>query len=161
MTANYRAAPGQMFTFTNEWNRVSLAEGEFYTRLYRVIAETQFNPRIALVNNVQYDSQSAVIGWQSRFRWTVTPGQRFLFRLHPQLAGRSVDQPDLHAGPPAVVQDSVYAQVLSAFWSAPILAPTLWAFNALHSARAAELACVRHASVAIRLRQVHEGNRDR
>lgn len=79
MTANYRAAPGQMFTFTNEWNRVSLAEGEFHTRLYRIIAETQFNPRIALVNNVQYDSQSAVIGWQSRFRWTVTPGNDFYF----------------------------------------------------------------------------------
>jgi hypothetical protein len=79
MTANYRAAPGQMFTFTNEWNRVSLVEGEFYTRLYRIIAETQFSPRIALVNNMQYDSQSAVIGWQSRFRWTVRPGNDFYF----------------------------------------------------------------------------------
>ena len=79
LTANLRAAPGQMFTFTNEWNRVSLAEGQFYTRLYRVIAETQFNPRIALVNNVQYDSQSAVIGWQSRFRWIVKPGNDLYF----------------------------------------------------------------------------------
>jgi hypothetical protein len=26
------------------------------------------------VNNVQYDTQSAVIGWQSRFRWIVKPG---------------------------------------------------------------------------------------
>ena len=67
MTVNLRAAPGQMFTLTNEWNRVSLAEGQFYTKLYRVIAETQFNPRIALVNNVQYDTQSAVVGWQSGF----------------------------------------------------------------------------------------------
>ena len=74
MTVNLRAAPGQMFTFANEWNRVSLIEGQFYTRLYRVIAETQFNPRVSLVNNVQYDSQSAVLGWQSRFRWIVTPG---------------------------------------------------------------------------------------
>jgi hypothetical protein len=79
LTANLRAAPGQMFTFTSEWNRVSLAEGRFYTRLYRVIAETQFNPRVALVNNVQYDSQSAVIGWQSRFRWIVKPGSDVYF----------------------------------------------------------------------------------
>jgi len=79
LTANLRAAPGQMFTFTNEWNRVSLAEGRFYTRLYRMIAETQFNPRIALVNNVQYDSQSAVVGWQSRFRWILTPGNGVYF----------------------------------------------------------------------------------
>ena len=105
LTANLRAAPGQMFTFTNEWNRVSLAEGQFYTRLYRVIAETQFNPRIALVNNVQYDSQSAVIGWQSRFRWILNPGQRSLLRLHPQLAGRSAAEPVLHARPPALFKD--------------------------------------------------------
>ena len=75
----YRAAPGHMFTFTNEWNRVSLAEGQFYTKLYRFIAETQFNPRISLVNNIQYDTQSNVIGWQSRFRWIVTPGSDLYF----------------------------------------------------------------------------------
>ena len=83
LTANLRAAPGQMFTFASEWNRGTLAEGTFYTRLYRVIAETQFNPRVALVNNVQYDSQSTVIGWQSRFRWIVTPGSDlYLVYIH-------------------------------------------------------------------------------
>ena len=78
-TVNLRAAPGHFYTFTHEWNRVSLAEGEFTTTLYRAIAETQFNPRISLVNNVQYDTQSAVIGWQLRFRWIVTPGSDFYF----------------------------------------------------------------------------------
>jgi hypothetical protein len=68
-----------MFTFTSEWNRVSLTEGKFDTRLYRVIAETQFNPRISVVNNVQYDSQSSVIGWQSRFRWILKPGNDLYF----------------------------------------------------------------------------------
>jgi hypothetical protein len=29
---------------------------------------------MSLVNNIQYDSQSAVLGWQSRFRWILTPG---------------------------------------------------------------------------------------
>ena len=76
---NLRAASGHFYTFTHEWNRVSLAEGEFTTKLYRAIAETQFNPRISLVNNVQYDTQSAVIGWQLRFRWIVRPGNDFYF----------------------------------------------------------------------------------
>ena len=79
MTVNYRAAPGQMFSFTSEWNRVSLTQGQYYNKLYRAIAETQFNPRISLVNNVQYDTQSGVIGWQSRFRWIVRPGSDFYF----------------------------------------------------------------------------------
>ncbi len=78
-TLNVRAAPGHFYTFTHEWNRVSLAEGEFTTKLYRAIAQTQFNPRLSLVNNVQYDTQSAVIGWQSRFRWIVKPGNDLYF----------------------------------------------------------------------------------
>ena len=78
-TVNVRAAPGHFYTFTHEWNRVSLAEGEFTTTLYRAIAETQFNPRVSVVNDVQYDTQSLIIGWQSRFRWIVTPGNDFYF----------------------------------------------------------------------------------
>ena len=48
-----------------------------------------------LTNNVQYDSVSAVLGWQARFRWIVTAGQRHLLRLHTQLGGR-VDPLDPH-----------------------------------------------------------------
>src|SRR6185295_9701922 len=69
-----RVAPGYIVYLTGEWNRIDLAEGRFTTRLYRVVAETQFTPFIALVNNVQYDTVSAVAGWQSRFRWIVRPG---------------------------------------------------------------------------------------
>jgi len=29
---------------------------------------------MSLVHNIQYDSQSAVLGWQSRFRWILMPG---------------------------------------------------------------------------------------
>ena len=78
-TFNVRAASGHFYTFTHEWNRVSLAEGDFTTQLYRIIAETQFNPRVSLVNNVQYDTQSRIIGWQLRFRWIATPGNDFYF----------------------------------------------------------------------------------
>jgi hypothetical protein len=74
-----RARPGVMFTLASEWNRVSLAEGRFYTRLYRGISELQFTPFISWVNNVQYDTQSAVLGWQSRFRWIVRPGSDLYF----------------------------------------------------------------------------------
>jgi len=69
-----RARPGLIVYLGGERNHVRLPEGRFTTRLYRVVGETQFSPFVSLVNDVQYDSQSAVLGWQSRFRWIVAPG---------------------------------------------------------------------------------------
>ena len=71
---SFRLRPGLFMFLNSQWNNIELAEGNFTTRLYRLIGETQFTPFIALVNNVQYDSQSALLGWQSRFRWILTPG---------------------------------------------------------------------------------------
>ena len=69
-----RPRPGVLVTLENEWNRVDLPEGGFETRVFRVIADTQFNPWIYLVNNVQFDSVSANLGWQARLRWILQPG---------------------------------------------------------------------------------------
>jgi hypothetical protein len=79
MNLNVRLRPGHIVYLTGEWNSVKLAEGEFSTRLYRLVSETQLSPFVALVNDVQYDSQSAVVGWQSRFRWILTPGNDLYF----------------------------------------------------------------------------------
>ena len=69
-----RARPGYIVYVTGEWNSVTLPEGHFTTRLYRLIGETQFSPFVTLVNDVQYDTQSRLLGWQGRFRWIVAPG---------------------------------------------------------------------------------------
>ena len=58
-----RLRPGLIIYTSTELNRVELKEGAFTTRLYRLVGETQFSPWIALVNNFQYDSVSAVLGW--------------------------------------------------------------------------------------------------
>jgi hypothetical protein len=79
MAVNVRPRPGLLVTVAEEWNHVRLAEGEFYTRLYRFVTETQLNPSVSLVNNIQYDSQSSILGWQSRFRWIVRPGNDLYF----------------------------------------------------------------------------------
>lgn len=74
-----RARPGLIVYTSAELNRIELKEGTFTTRLYRLVGETQFSPFIALVNNFQYDSVSRVLGWQSRFRWILTPGSDVYF----------------------------------------------------------------------------------
>ena len=69
-----RPRPGVVVRLNAEWNRINLEEGRFQTRLYRIEADTQFSPWIQLANNIQYDSVSRSVGWQSRFRWILTPG---------------------------------------------------------------------------------------
>jgi hypothetical protein len=70
----FRPRPGVTVNFDNEWNRISLNEGQFDTFLHRLVVDTQFSPWLYLVNNVQFDSVSELMGWQSRLRWIVTPG---------------------------------------------------------------------------------------
>jgi hypothetical protein len=74
---NVRVRPGVIIYSGAEWNEVKLDQGTFQTRLFRFVPELQFTPWIAWVNNIQYDTQSSVIGWQSRFRWILRPGNDF------------------------------------------------------------------------------------
>lgn len=74
MEATIRPRPGVTVALSTEWNKVALQEGSFETRLHRLVVDTQFSPFMYLVNNIQYDSVSRVLGWQSRFRWILKPG---------------------------------------------------------------------------------------
>ena len=62
-----------------EMNKVQLAEGDFDTHIYRINANIFFSPDISLTNFIQYDNVSQELGWQSRFRWILKPGNEILF----------------------------------------------------------------------------------
>jgi hypothetical protein len=79
LNLNVRPRPGVRVQVEGEWNTVDLAEGAFDTSIYRLVADTQFNPWMFIVSNVQFDTVSKVLGWQSRFRWTLTPGNDLFF----------------------------------------------------------------------------------
>jgi Domain of unknown function (DUF5916) len=79
MGIGLRPRPGITVNVAYELNDVDLAEGKFETKLYRMVADTQFSPFMYLVNNIQYDSVSRVMGWQSRFRWILKPGNDIFF----------------------------------------------------------------------------------
>ncbi len=76
---NIRARRGVRLQVEAEWNDVKLLEGAFDTRVYRMISDTQFSPFVFVVNNVQYDTVSKILGWQSRLRWTLVPGNDLFF----------------------------------------------------------------------------------
>ncbi len=61
-----------------ERNEISLTEGDFTTQIYRANANIFFNADISITNFVQYDNVSEKVGWQSRFRWIIKPGNEIL-----------------------------------------------------------------------------------
>jgi hypothetical protein len=79
LEVDLRPRPGLRINTGFEYNTVDLVEGSFDTTLLRTVVDTQFSPFMYLVNNVQYDSVSAVLGWQARFRWILTPGNDVFF----------------------------------------------------------------------------------
>jgi hypothetical protein len=69
-----RARPGYIVSLNGEWNQVDLPEGSFVSNVFRGVLDTQFTPFMALVNIIQFDTVSRVLGWQSRYRWILKPG---------------------------------------------------------------------------------------
>jgi len=69
-----RLRPGLIIYTSTELNRVDLPETRFTTQLVRLTPDLAFGQWVSLVNTVQYDSVSRVVGWQSRFRWILRPG---------------------------------------------------------------------------------------
>ena len=57
-----------------ERNDVELPEGEFQTSIYELRADTNFSPDVSWANLVQYDTDSGLLGFQSRFRWILKAG---------------------------------------------------------------------------------------
>ncbi|MGQ0734357.1 MAG: carbohydrate binding family 9 domain-containing protein [Acidobacteriota bacterium] len=83
VNVSLRPRPGLRMQIEGTWNDVDLAEGSFKTRTYRLITDAQFTPWIFVVSNLQFDTVSKVLGWQSRLRWTLRPGNDlFLVYTH-------------------------------------------------------------------------------
>jgi hypothetical protein len=60
--------------FQMERDEASLGAGDFVTQLYSGRLNYNFSPNVTWSNLVQYDSESRLLGFQSRFRWIVKPG---------------------------------------------------------------------------------------
>jgi len=56
-----------------------LREGSFVTRIMTLRANYSVSPFVTLFNLVQFDNRSRNVGWQSRIRWIVRPGNEMFF----------------------------------------------------------------------------------
>jgi hypothetical protein len=55
-------------------DEASLPQGDFVTQLFSGRLAYNFSPDLTWSNLIQYDSESRILGFQSRFRWTLRPG---------------------------------------------------------------------------------------
>ena len=73
-TVSVRPHRGWLINVGADYNHVILKEGRFTTRVWLNDINTQFNPFVSLVNRIQFDTVTRQLGWQSRFRWIMSPG---------------------------------------------------------------------------------------
>ena len=55
-------------------NDIELQEGRFYTQVLTARADYNFTPNVSWQNLQQYDNESRLLSFQSRFRWILRPG---------------------------------------------------------------------------------------
>lgn len=61
---------------------IELNEGKFFTQLFSIRADINFSPDLSWANLVQYDNSSRILGFQSRFRWIIQPGNDLFLILN-------------------------------------------------------------------------------
>jgi hypothetical protein len=78
LTANWKVIVHLFLGGSFSTNIVKLPEGEFAANIFQFNTNFLFTPSLTLYNYLQYDTQSEIVGWQSRFQWILKPGNEIL-----------------------------------------------------------------------------------
>ena len=92
-----------------------LPEGNFIARIFTSNIGYTASPRLSFSNLIQYDNRSRNLGWQSRVRWTLQPGNDFFLAFNQGWIQEEEREPEPAvpgAGHQAVGEVPVLAQVL-------------------------------------------------
>jgi hypothetical protein len=84
VTTNLTIKLPPRFTVTLGTNQTfaRLPEGRFIARIFTSNLGYAVSPTLSLSNLVQYDNRSRNLGWQSRIRWTLQPGNDLFFAFN-------------------------------------------------------------------------------
>jgi hypothetical protein len=63
-------------------NDIDLKQGRFFTHTFAAQFNFNFSPNLSWTNLAQYDSESRLLGFQSRFRWILRPGNDLFLVLN-------------------------------------------------------------------------------
>ena len=75
----FKIPPRFIATFSTNQTFARLPEGDFTARILSAQVGYTFSPFLSFSNLIQYDNLSRNLGWQSRARWTLEPGNDLFF----------------------------------------------------------------------------------
>jgi hypothetical protein len=78
----YKLPPWFTLGLSSNQTFARLPEGNFIARIATANVNYAMSPRLSFSNLVQYDNRSRNLGWQSRVRWTLQPGNDFFFAFN-------------------------------------------------------------------------------
>ena len=78
-TFTYKIPPGVTMSVTANQTFAKLPEGTFVARIMSTRVDYAASPFLSFSNLIQYDNRSRNLGWQSRIRWILQPGNDLFF----------------------------------------------------------------------------------
>ena len=78
----YKLPPRLILTVSSNQTFARLPEGNFIARIATGNISFTASPTLAFSNLIQYDNRSRNLGWQSRIRWTLQPGNDLFFAFN-------------------------------------------------------------------------------
>ncbi len=78
----YKLPPRFTISLSTNQTFARLPEGNFIARIFSGNVSYAASPSLSLSNLVQFDNRSRNMGWQSRVRWTLQPGNDLFFAFN-------------------------------------------------------------------------------
>ncbi|MBI2829414.1 MAG: carbohydrate binding family 9 domain-containing protein [Acidobacteria bacterium] len=78
-SVNFKLPPRLNLTFNSNQTFARMPHGNFIARIHGMQVNYSASPFISFSNLVQYDNRSRHLGWQSRVRWILQPGNDLFF----------------------------------------------------------------------------------
>jgi hypothetical protein len=81
-SVTYKMPPRFTATVSTNQTFARLPEGRFTANIFTTSVNYAATPRLSFSNLVQFDNRSRNLGWQSRMRWTLQPGNDLFFAFN-------------------------------------------------------------------------------
>jgi hypothetical protein len=79
---SFKIPPRFTLSFNTNQTFARLPEGDFTARIFSSQVNYSASPFLSFSNLIQYDNASRNLGWQSRVRWTLQPGNDLFLVFH-------------------------------------------------------------------------------